>query len=433
MSDTPSGPSASSGRAGGRGVIAAVAAITFVFCFAAFESGTAIAKDDFGYIMWGLQTRGDPLAWVSGPDWFTYRRPLNALVWWLSAQGGIDGEIVRWCQVGFWTLFGAAVLSVARDARRSLVTALLLLLTNQVFIDLLHWRSWLTTTGSLAFLAVSAVAMERRAPALTVALFGALALGFKEVGAVAVAVLAFSVPKYRLVGALLVAGLGVSSLSSAHKLGLHFLAENLTFHASTIALFAPALPVLIAAHFPKLPGWALLLCAGFVVLPDPVVAVAVALAALLFLLREKRWLPAATFAVGIPLIGAYHARQYLLESWAIVLLALATTKRLAVPTSAWIAALVLAAPSAVDFERHRATLRAEFTAQRAFLRDFHPPPATHLYHPDPYWEWNLDALYWVQAGATLEGTPPPDSEPAQVGPLSGVWADVRPLQGSGNR
>ncbi|MDP2307066.1 MAG: hypothetical protein Q8P18_13665 [Pseudomonadota bacterium] len=391
-----------------------------------FESGTAIAKDDFGYLMWGLLTRGDLLAWVDGPNWFTYRRPLNALAWWLSAQTGIDAELVRWSQVGLWALFGAALLLTTRHSRRGLITVVLLLLTNQVFVDLLHWRSWITTTGTLAFLALSALAMERRSPALTVALLGTLALGFKEVGAVAVAIMALSRPGYRLVGAVLVAGLCVGSLSSAHKLGFHFLMDNVRFHTETVALFAPVVPVLIAARFPKLPAWTLLLCAGMVVLPAPVVAVAVVGASLLFLLEEARWLPAAAVAFGLPFVGAYHARQYLLESWAVVLLALATAKRFSVPTTAWLAMVVLAAPSAVDFERNRAKLREEFASQRAFLRDFKPPPARYLYHPDIVWSWDLDALTWVQGGATLQGQPPPGARPAQTGPLSGVWADLEP-------
>lgn len=413
--------------------LAFAAAIAILFCIAAFESGTAIAKDDFGYIIWGLQTRGDLFAWVDGPEWFTSRRPLNALVWWLSAQWGIDAEFARWCQVGLWTLFGAAVLSATRESRRGVPTAVLLVLTNPVFVDLLHWRSWITTTGSVAFLALAALAMERRVPALTVAMLGALALGFKEVGAVAVAVTALSRPGYRLVGALLMAGVGVGSLSSAHKLSLHFLPDNVRFHAQTVALFAPLVPVLIAARFPKLPAWTLLFCAGLLVLPDPAVAVAVVGAALLFLLQEARWLPAAAVSFALPFIGAHHARQYLLESWAVVLLALASAKRLSVPPSAWLAMLVLAAPSAIDFERNRANLRTEFASQRAFLRDFQPRLAKHLYHPDVMWSWDLDALYWVQGGATLEGRPPPGTEPVQVGPLSGVWADAQPSQGNGNR
>lgn len=99
-----------------------IGVIALLFGFAAFESGTAIANDDFGYLMWGLQTRGDLFAWVRGPEWFSYRRPLNALIWWLSAQTGIDAELARWSQVLLWTAFGASLLSVIRHSARSVLT-----------------------------------------------------------------------------------------------------------------------------------------------------------------------------------------------------------------------------------------------------------------------------------------------------------------------
>lgn len=415
----------------GRGGVAAATAI--LAGFAAFESGTAIAKDDFGYLMWGLQTRGDLLAWVPGPEWLTYRRPLNALLWWLSAQTGFDGELVRWSQVGLWVAFGLTLLVVARSSARGMVTLGLLLLTNQVFVDLLQWRSWLTTTGSLAFLVLAAVAMERRAPALAIALLGALALGFKEVGAVAVAVIALSRPGYRAVGGILLAGVCASAGSSPQKLGLSFIADNIRFHVETIALFVPAVPVLIAARFPKLPPWSLVAPVVLLVLPAPVRATVVVVAAGLFFLGEARWLPAAAVATTLPLLGAAHARQYLLEGWAVLLLALTAGKKLAVSPIAWLTMLALAAPSAIDFETARSHLREQFARQRAFILDFHRPPAAHLYHPEIAWSWDLDALYWVRGGATLEGRPPAGTEPVQVGPLSGVWADARPAQGSGSR
>lgn len=408
-------------------------AVSLIFAVAAFESASAIAADDFGYLMWGLQSRDDALAWVRGPEWFSYRRPLNALLWWLSARSGIDGELVRWAQVGLWTTLCAALLWVTRHSSRAATTLVVLLLTNQVLIDLLQWRSWVTTTGSLAFLVLAALTMEGRMPAATVALLGFLALGFKEVGALAVAAMAFSRPGYRWVGAALTAGLAVSAASSTHKLGLTFVGDNLRFHAETVALFAPLVPVLVAARFPNLPAWTLLLCAGLVALPNAVVAVIVVLCTVLFLAREPRWLAAFVVAFSVPFAGSAHARQYLLESWTVVVLALVNASRFSVPMTAWCAMLLLAAPSAIDFEQARMKLRDEFMSQRAFLRAFQPPVARHLYHPDPNWSWDLDALYWVQGGASLEGPPPEGMEPVQLGPRSGVWADLRPTQGNGNK
>ncbi|GDX78523.1 hypothetical protein LBMAG42_03340 [Deltaproteobacteria bacterium] len=412
------------------GLIAIAALLT---AFAAFESGTALANDDFGYLMWGLQTRDDLLAWVSGPDWFTYRRPMNTLLWWLSAQTGLDGGLVRWSQVALWVSFGATLLTAARTSKRAMVTLVLLLLTNQVFVDLLQWRSWLTTTGSLAFVALAAMAMERRSSAVSVALLGAVALGFKEVGALAVAVIALSRPGYRAVGGFLLVAVCASASSSTQKLGLSFIGDNIRFHVETVALFLPAVPVLLAARFPRLPAWSLAAPVILLVLPTPIRAGAVVVTAGLFLLSEARWLPAAAVTMTLPLLGAAHARQYLLESWSILLFALTASKKLPMPPVVGVTMLVLAAPSAINFEGARSRLRDQFATQRAFLRDFHPPQAAHLYHPEVAWSWDLDALYWVQGGATLDGRPPVGTEPVQVGPLSGVWADVRPVQGSGSK
>ena len=410
-----------------------VIAVAVLLGVAAFESAAPIAKDDLGYLMWGTLTRGEPLAWVSGPEWFTYHRPLNTLVWWFSAQSGLDGALVRWAQVGLWTLFGGTLLWTVRASPRALVTGLLLLLTNQVFIDLLQWRSWITTTGSLAFLALATVALERRVAPGVVTILGMLALGFKEMAAVGVVAIGALRPGYRIAVAVVLAGLVAGSLSSSHKLGLSFVLENLRFHAGTVALFAPAVPVLLAARFPSIPAWTLLVTAGLVVLPNWLVASAVVTTSGLFLLQERRFLPAVVGVLTLPLLGSSHARQYLLEGWAVIVLALGLTGRLRVPVTAWAAMLVLASPSAVEFERQRAALRPVWAKQQDFLRDFTPPAARNLYHPDPAWAWDLDAIYWVRGGATLEAVPPAGTVPVQVGPLSGVWADLQPDQGSGTK
>jgi hypothetical protein len=412
----------------------AVLGVTIMLlCVAVFESRAPVAQDDFGYLMWGLQTRGNPVAWLSGPDWVTYRRPLNALVWWLSAQQGIDGELARWSLVGLWTAFGTAIAALARPSLKGLGTLLLLLLTNQVFIDLLTWRSWITTAGSLAFLALGALAIERRASRLTVAIPSAITLGFKEIAAVALALRQLVRPGYRALGAFLVVALFASATSSVQKLGFHFVPENVRFHLETLALFAPAVPALLAARFPRLPGRALAITVVLAALPTPIRAAAFVVSAGLFVVRQRRWLPAAIAAFTLPLLGAAHARQYLLEGWAVLVLALAAGQALSERPVVWLAMLALGARPAIDFENHRMDLRDRFAKQVAFLHDFKPESAQHLYQPDPMGSWDLDTLYWVREGASMDGQPPPGTEPVQVGPLSGVWADVRPIQGSGSR
>ncbi len=392
---------------------------------AAFESASALSEDDFGYLMWGQLTRGDWAAWLEGPEWFSYRRPLNALVWWLSGQLDISGTLVRWVQVGLWTTFGAVTVVASSSTWRGAGIALLVLLTNQVFVDLLQWRSWLTTTGGIAFLALSAVAMHQGRSALLVAFLGMMAAGFKEVAALGVACLALGLPGYRSVGVLVGGAVAVGAVFSLHKLGIVFVAENLRFHASTVALFAPLVPVLLATRYPRLPAWALLPTAGLAVAPGVLSAAAVVLSAALFLTTAPRWTPAVFATALVPLAGAAHARQYLLESWALLVLALATRPRVQVPTQAWIAMVLIALPAAGNFEVARSGQRAKFQQQLDFLATFQPAVASRLYHPDVLWYWDLDAIYWVRGGAVLSGQPPPGAAPAQVGPLSGVWADLR--------
>ncbi len=404
----------------------ALTAAAALLGFAAFESRTPVARDDFGYLMWGLQTQGAPLAWVYGPEWLSYRRPANAFVWWLSAQSGIDGELARWCLVGLWVACGVGMLALARPSIGAWTTLGLLLLTNQVFVDLLTWRSWLTTAGSLAFLVFALVAMRHRRRPLVIALFGTLSLGFKEMAAVALAgVLATS--RHRGVGALLLAGLAVGAATSTEKLGLAHVPENVRYHIDTLALFVPAVPVMIAASFPRLPAWTLGLPMLLVFLPSPVHAAAFVVSAATFLARERRWLPAVTVAFALPLLGSAHARQYMLEGWIILIVAMAA--RLPAAPVLWVAIAVLGLRPAVDFETHRRQLRSEFEAQRTFLRNFSAPPAEHVY-PTAH-GWDLDVLYWVRGGATLEASPPEGHQPVQVGPLSGAWADARPTQGKG--
>lgn len=399
--------------------------------FAIYESGTVIASDDFGYLMWGLLAHGQPLAWVSGPDWLSYHRPLNALVWWLSARTGVEGDAIRYANVALW-LTGAAALVIAPGRRETTVVALALVATNQISIDVLTWRSWLTTSGSTCLLILGLVAVEKQAHPAIVAGLAFAAMGFKEMSPLALSVICLFTPRYRSVGVLVWVWVGIASMASTHKIGVAFLLENLHFHVGTVALFAPVIPLVVARRWPDAPWWALLTTTVVVWVPSPVAAGAVCLAAALALRERRAWLCAFVIAWLLPQFGAAHARQYLLEGWFIVALAIVLdTSRLR--WTAIIAAFLLGLPSALDFERHRAQLRAKFTEQRAFLHVFSPPIAKILYAPDPMWAYDLDALWWVERGATLEGAPPPGAKPKQLGPRSGVWADLQDNQGSGTR
>lgn len=398
--------------------------LLFLLGLASFESGTAIAKDDFGYLMWGLLERDDWLAWVDGPGWFSYRRPLNALLWWVSARQGIDGELVRWAQVLLWVAFAVPLLLLAhRPSSRGLVAVVLALATNQVFVDLLHWRSWVTTTGSLAFFTWGQFALVRGWRPAAFGLLLSVSAGFKEVAAITGICLSADQPRHRWVSALVLLALALGAWSSSHKLGLGNVPANVEYHAGTLALFAPIVPLITAKRFPRVSGWWWLALLPLGVLPEKAAAVVFLAACFLVLARRPTWAVAGGAALVLPLLGAYQARQYLLEFWAVTLIS-ALQLRGPVPVAALVTMVGIGLPSAIDFERNRAALRAEFARQEAFLRTFHPPPAKVVYQPDPTVSWNLDGLYWVSRGAALEGEPPAGSRPAQVGPLSGIWADL---------
>jgi hypothetical protein len=171
--------------------------------------------------------------------------------------------------------------------------------------------------------------------------------------------------------------------------------------------------------------------AALALLPLPLQGVAVAMALVAVALSERSSAPALAVALVVPLLGAAQARQYLCELWLLAALLVLPKLAVRVTPALWFAIALCGARTAIDFERARSASRAAFAQQVAFLEAFHPAPARVLYHPDPQWSWDLDALVWVRGGARLGGTPPEGSRPAQVGPLSGVWADV--VYGSGSK
>lgn len=396
-------------------------------------SAVSIRQDDLGYLAWGLQVRGEPLAWLRGPEWLSYWRPLNAGAWWASAQLGPDGGLVRASLAALWT--GAVVALAGAAARRQGriqgALAAVALLGSSVFVDLLGWRSWLTTAGTMFGLSLGMVALTAARPSALGLLFaGLVALGFKETGAFALGVLAV-LHGPRLTrwagGALVLAALG-SAAGSSHKLALGSLFGNLGFHLESLGLFAWALPLLISARWPRVAWPVLVAAAGAVLLPIPVAGALTAAGVVAALWGAWPWLLASAAALVPPLLGAATARQYVLESWMIVAGGLALARPACLRPGVIVLAALAAAPQAVDFARGRAPVRDAWREQRAFLEGFHPTPAHALYHPDPMYSYDLDMLVWLSLGATWQGAPPAGSAPLQVGPRSGVWADLAPAQ-----
>lgn len=396
-----------------------------------WQSGTAIAKDDFGYLLWSLEERRNPFAWLAGPDWLSYHRPLNALAWWLAGQRGVESDLIRAINAGLWVGACSILASLARRPA-PIAVAVLALLTNQIWIDLLTWRSWLTTIGSSSALLVGLAAVERRLHPVVVATAGIVALGFKEMAPLVLAIICLTTRGYRTVGMGLAGAVALTSVASAHKLDASFLYENILFHLETLALLLPVLPLALARRWPALPSWALLAASFAVALPTPLAAVLVLAASAIALADRPGWQAAVGAAWAIPQFGAVHARQYLIEGWLIVIVAVSMNS-IRIRWAAVVAALALGLGPAIDFERSRAELRAQFVEQRNFLQIFKPPLANTLYRPDPMWSIDLDALWWVEQGASMRHAPPPGFVPSQVGPLSGVWADLANGQGSGNK
>ena len=410
---------------------AALAALVLLIGLAWFESGSALVEDDFGYLMWGLLHREDPLAWIRGPEWHTYVRPLNALVWWAGAKVDLVATVPRIALVTAWVTAASALVWTGRRTTAVVVVATLLVVTNQVFVDVLAWRSWLTTAGSLAFLAWAVISiLGARSPALVLTL-GVLSLGFKELSALVVAALALCCPGYRLVGVALCVLVVLSGAGSVQKIGLDPVLANAQFHLDTLGLFLALVPVVVVAFRPRLHPGIVIAIAALAILPLPGKGIAVAACLVALAISERSSALALAVALVVPFLGATQARQYLCELWLVA--ALLVLPKLEAPLSPalWFAMILCGAGTAIDFERTRIASRARFAEQVGFLHTFDPAPARVLYHPDPSWSWDLDALVWVRGGARLGGVPPEGSRPAQVGPLSGVWADV--VYGNGSK
>ena len=410
---------------------AALAALVLLTGLAWWESGSGLVRDDFGYLMWGLLHRDEPLAWLRGPEWHTYVRPLNALVWWLGAKVDLAATVPRIALVLAWAATASSLVWTARRAMGVVVVATLLVATNQVFVDVLAWRSWLTTGGSLALMAWAVVSIVRGRSAAIVLVLGTLSLGFKEMGALVVAVFALGRSGYRVVGAVLCVLVVLSGGESVQKLALGSVVGNARFHLDTLGLFLPVVPVVVAALRPGLHPVLLVCIAPLALLPLPLQGVAVAMALVAVAVSERSSAPALAVALLLPLLGTAQARQYLCELWLLSALLVLPKLGARLSPALWLAMILCGARTAVDFERARSGSRAAFAHQVVFLETFHPAPAQVLYDPDPNWSWDLDALVWVRGGARLGGTPPEGSRPAQVGPLSGVWADV--VYGSGSK
>jgi hypothetical protein len=271
-------------------VIAAVASIAW-----AYQLVHNVPRgDDLTYLDW-TRAHGTRLAdVVTSPPPYPGVRPMNALVWWLvgrdaSGRASAIAEGALW----FLALVSWAGWARARAGWSAAAWTTAFLLATPWFRDLPTWRSWMTTTGSCAFLGAALWSFECRRPALALAL-GTVALGFKENSGIVLAVAAALVYRRWVVSALLCAALapGVLDFSGGRD------------------VFVPADPVAHAVAYVRAVGTA--------VWPSVMALAAVhPLASPLALLGH--WFPLAAGAIGV---GAAAASGIETRSpWALVIAA----------------------------------------------------------------------------------------------------------------
>lgn len=410
------------GLTAGRGGWTAAALFVALCAVGVGLSDVPLLADDIGYVGWALQHRDEPSAVLRG-SWSPHWRPLFTAVWWLGAQVSIDGVLVRGVQIALWAATAATVAVVAARRGGSAALGLALVLFNPVYADLLQWKSWLTTTGTLFGLVLGLAALDRgRRGAMAAA--GALALGFKETGALVLGVAGLAPSATRIVGAALVAAAVLAASAATHKLGGAYVADNALTHLRGLGGMAWSLPLLSVVAAPRLPDRWRVATALAVVLPDAVAGALVVGAVLAAAARSAGTLWAVAAAWLVPLFGSHAAQQYLLEGWLVAAARLAWRPGTRVAAVVWLAALVACVPVQLDHLWPRAAQRAAAAEQREFLRWFRPEPAARLYHPDPDASWGLDTLVWLSMGATWAGAPPEGATPRRIGPVSGVWADL---------
>jgi len=413
-------------------------AITALLAFLALTaaawpaSDAPLRMDDFTYMLLALLHRDEWLTWLDSRAWFGHFRPLFYLSWWSLGPLSIDGSAVRLAQVVVWA-GGVTAIGLAGWRRRGLAgvwVVVLALPLNPVFLELLLWKSWLTTVGTLAGLGIGAVEMARDRPRWpVVAAAGILALGFKETGPFALGALALLEGRgaVRWIGAALVAGALAAAVPAAEKLVLDQAPRHALRQVANLAPMSWLVPVAVALRLPRAPWYALAAAAGVALLPDPLRGPA-ALAAVVFLAwPHPAWLATAAAAWALACVGPDAPPHYLLEGWTVLVVLLATRVELPRRWDLGLVALVAAlwfTPRYADVYQERHPVAVE---QRAFLASFHPEPARGLFIPPGGYRIDLDVLVWVDLGVEFLVDAPGNARPVRVGPLSGIWADIEPV------
>ena len=421
---------------GSRGAaVAGAFAVTFAAAWAL--SDVPLYLDDFTYMLLAELHRDEWFCWLDPQGWFSHFRPWFYFCWWFFGPLRLDGGAVRAVQVVAWafTVVFVGDWAFRRRGWPGLAAVVAGLPLNAAFVELLGWKSWLTSTGTLAGLAVGLVELTRERPRWAVVLAaGGFALGFKETGAfvlglvallggldrAAVAARRFDRPVMAAGAGLVAASIGAASFAAQKTSPMAFFA-NLPANASGMV---PIGWIAAAAVAGRAPAPALALVGALLLLP-PLVAVPVVVAAAAWLLRERPgWWLAAIASWAVANIGIATSRPYLLDGWLVVLVGWVGFGEVPRRGTVWALAAGFAA---VLLTRWGVELRAQAPAareQRAFLASFDPAPAKGLWVPPEGYRIDLDLLVWLDRGAVSLMDAPSNSQPVQVGPRSGIWADV---------
>ncbi len=179
--------------------------------------------DDLNYLTDALRHRDEPLFWTDHP-WYTHWRPLAYLAWWSLGPLSLDGSAVRLLEVATW--LGAvgflAHLGWRRAGWMGLLLVTLALPLCPLALEPLDWKSWLTSTGGILGLGAGLWELHRgeRARWWVVLLAGLLALGFKEIAAFTLGLVALLGGRgsVRAVGGALVLGGLAAAGPARHRL-----------------------------------------------------------------------------------------------------------------------------------------------------------------------------------------------------------------------
>lgn len=388
-------------------------------------SDVPVKFDDFDYLRRALIYGDDWTAPITR-GWFSHFRPGTYALWWALGPLSLAGTAIRVVQVGLWVGIVALLTTLARRERGQdgVVLVLVLLLSMSAFWELLDWKSWLTSLGTLTAALAGVHAWRRRQLGL-VLLAGLLALLFKETGPFLLGWLLLLTGKGRdrvVGGVLLAAAVGVGFMAS-ERVVPGFWQENLHFLLVMVPRGLGALvPVVAALTFRSQPFIAALVAGMATQIPE-LGGVLTLAATAYFLRRTPMWLLAAVLCWAPTLFAAMRSQVYLLEGFVVVLLGVLFTRPMRLEPRVWGVAVVVGLLGTTPFFVERPVQWQQAREQRQFLADFHPEPARFLY-TTPRTRPDIDQLVWYQLGAENGGPLPRGAEPVQVGPRSGVWADV---------